>query len=50
MAIDLYHELTLLIEHQEKVIRKQNDTIAKLLNENAEQENMINIMMKEQIN
>ena len=36
-----------LIDKKEKVIIKQNETIAKLLNQNAEQENLINVMMQE---
>lgn len=49
MAIDVYHELLLLIEYQSDVIKRQNEVIFKLVNENAEQENMINVMMQEQI-
>jgi len=37
-----YFELIELIEQQSSVITKQADMITKLLNDNAEQENMIN--------
>lgn len=30
-----------------EIIKKQNELIAQLLNENAEKENMINVLMKE---
>lgn len=30
-----------------EIIKKQNELIAQLLNENAEQENMINVLMTE---
>jgi len=36
-----YFDLIDLIEQQSNVITKQADTITKLLNDNAEQENMI---------
>ncbi len=42
-------DLLKIIQHQEESIAKQNELIAKLANENAEQENLINIMMKERI-
>lgn len=38
-----------LIEKQEELIGKQNELIAKLVNENFEQENFINVLMKEYI-
>lgn len=34
-----------LIDLQEQMINKQNELIVKLVNENAEQENMINVLM-----
>jgi uncharacterized membrane-anchored protein YhcB (DUF1043 family) len=43
------NELLKLIEHQQRIIEHQNTTIEKLVNENAEQENMINELMKEQL-
>jgi len=36
----IYSELT-------KIIEKQNELIIKLINENAEKENMINVLMTE---
>jgi hypothetical protein len=47
--IPIYAELLQLIEHLQNTVSTQNELIASLLNENAEQENMINIMMKEHI-
>lgn len=38
-----------LIGEQDQVVRKQNDIIAKLINENLEKENMINVMMQEHV-
>lgn len=38
-----------LIESMETTIKNQNDLIAKLINENAEQENFINEMMRDQL-
>ena len=38
-----------VITKQEEVITRQNDLIAKLANENFEQENMINVLMQESI-
>lgn len=46
---DLYAELLELINQQGQVISKQNETIVKLVNITAEQENVINVMMREQI-
>lgn len=40
-----YFDLIDLIDQQEKVIGNQSVIIAKLLNENAEKENMINELM-----
>lgn len=36
-----------VITRQEEVIARQNKLIAKLANENFEQENMINVLMQE---
>ncbi len=38
-----------LVEKQEKVITKQNELLAKLVNENFEQENFIAVLMREHI-
>lgn len=42
MNLIIYQELT-------EIIDKQNDLIAKLVNENAELENMISVLVKESI-
>ena len=39
--------LTLMIEQYKEIVEKQNEMIAKLLNQCAEQENMINELMKD---
>lgn len=39
-------ELLDTIQQQEAIIERQNKTIAKLVNENVEQENIINEMMR----
>lgn len=44
----LYYDLIEIIEKQDEVICKQNQTIAKLVNENMEKENMINVLMKQE--
>jgi len=36
-----------LISQQQRIIIKQNETITRLVNENAEKENMINDFMKD---
>ena len=48
MKVKLYYELLDIIEKQEDMIRKQNELIAELTNENLEKENMINVLMQEQ--
>jgi len=45
----LYYDLIEVIEKQDEVICKQNQTIANLVNKNAEKENMINVLMNEQL-
>jgi hypothetical protein len=40
-------DLLEIIDQQERLIIKQNETIAKLVNETAEKENIINELMKE---
>lgn len=42
------YDLLEIIEKQKDVIAKQNTTIVKLVNENMEKENMINVLMQEQ--
>jgi len=37
-----------LIEKQERVIEKQNKMIAELINKNYEQENLIEVLMREE--
>lgn len=46
MGCETYFELADIVEKQGKIIKEQSETIARLLNENAEQENFINEMMK----
>ena len=41
-------ELLDIIDKQGKMIKKQNELIAELTNENLEKENMINELMQEQ--
>lgn len=45
---ETYFDLIELIDKQSKIIKKQSKTITKLLNENAEQENLINELMRQQ--
>lgn len=45
----IYSELLRIIDHLENAVSSQNETIARLLNENAEQENFINYVMSEEI-
>jgi hypothetical protein len=50
MADDMtktFLDLLEIIDQQERLIIKQNDTIAKLVNETAEKENTINELMKD---
>lgn len=44
----LYYDLLEIIEKQDEMIRKQNELITKLANENLEQENTINVLMKQE--
>jgi len=48
MKVKLYYELLDIIEKQEDMIRKQNELIAELTNENLEKENMINELMQQE--
>lgn len=41
------YELLDLLKTQQDTINKQNKMIAKLLNENVEKENMVNVLMTE---
>lgn len=41
-----YLDLLDIIKQQEEIIAKQNETIARLVNETAEQENMIHVLMQ----
>ena len=45
----LYFDLIDVIEKQDNVISKQNQTIVNLVNENLEKENMVNVLMSEQL-
>ena len=42
-----HHNLLEILELQQDMIDRQNDLIAELTNENAEKENMINVLMNE---
>jgi len=44
--IKTYSELLELIDQQEQIIIKQKEIITRLVNENVEQENMINELLK----
>lgn len=44
-----YLDLLDIIKQQEEIIAKQNETIARLVNETAEQENMISVLMREHL-
>ena len=48
MKSKLYYDLLEIIEKQDEMIYKQSKLITKLVNENMEKENMINILMQEQ--
>lgn len=47
METKTYMELIELIEGQRSIINQQANTIKNLLNQSAEQENMINVLMTE---
>lgn len=47
MDYKTYQEIVEIIEGQRSIISKQLDLITKLVNENAEKENMINVLMSE---
>lgn len=44
----LYTELIEIIENQSEDIKSKNEVIARLINENLEKENMINILMSDE--
>ena len=44
----LYYDLLDIIQKQESVIKKQNEIIIKITNENMEKENMINELMQQE--
>lgn len=44
----LYYNLLEIIEKQDEIICKQNQMLFSLINENAEKENMINVLMQKQ--
>ena len=46
MQINICYDLLEIIEDQDEVIKKQNETIVKLTNENVEKENLINVLMQ----
>ena len=48
MKTKLYYDLLDIIDKQDKMISKQMETIAKLVNENMEQENMINELIQQE--
>lgn len=48
MQTKICFELLEVIDKQEEMIKKQNDMIAKLVNENMEKENMINELAKQE--
>lgn len=50
MDIKLYTELLELLNNQGKIIAEQNEIISSLVNENAEKENMINVLMRDSSN
>jgi len=47
MSSQTYFDLLELIHQQELVIQKQGETIAGLVNDTTEQENLINLLMQE---
>ena len=48
MQTKICFELLEVIDKQEEMIKKQNDMIAKLVNESMEKENMINELAKQE--
>lgn len=48
MQSKLYYDLLEIIDKQEEMIKKQNETIAKLVNENLEKENMIEVLSQQE--
>ena len=50
MKTKLYYDLLELIEKQDEMICEQNKIIIELANANAEQENMINVLLSNEFN
>ena len=48
MQSKLYYDLLEIIKKQDEMIRKQNELITRLVNENAEKENMINELIQQE--
>ena len=48
MKSKLYYDLLEIIDKQEEMIKKQNDMISKLVNENVEKENIIKVLTQEE--
>lgn len=44
----LYYDLLEIIQMQDEMMVKQNNLISKLVNENMEQENMVNVLMNKE--
>jgi len=49
MEIKIYFELVEQIRAQDEIIKIKDEIIIKLINENAEQENMIDVLMKSMV-
>ena len=48
MKTKFYYDLLQIIDEQKEMIDKQNKLITELVNENAEKENMINVLMQQE--
>jgi len=48
MSSKLYYDLLEITEKQDDIIKKQNEVITRLVNENLEKENMINELMQQE--
>jgi hypothetical protein len=49
IGVKNYLDLLDIIKQQEEIIAKQNEMIARLVNETAEQENMISVLMQNMV-